>query len=235
MIATFAVELGLAMYVIWKYRTVALSKLIVFTLLCLGIFQLAEWMVCQGAIGISRMDWSRIGFVAISFLPPLGIHIATTLAGRSPKHLVYAGYAAATAFSAYFMFATQGITGSVCGGNYVIFQVAPHAVMIFSRYYYITLLIGIGLSLYWATKAPDKAAASALRGLAFGYAAFMVPTLAVYGIDPQTAAGIPSIMCGFAVTLALSMVFWVLPKYLESSVSEQDMPPPDPMRSLRTS
>ena len=235
MIATFAVELGLAMYVIWKYRTVALSRLIVVTLLCLGIFQLAEWMVCQGAMGISRMDWSRIGFVAISFLPPLGIHIATTLAGRKPKHLVYAGYAAATAFSAYFMFATQGIMGSVCGGNYVIFQVAPHAVTAFSRYYYLMLLIGIGLSLYWSMKAPDKSAASALKGLAFGYAAFMVPTLAVYGLSPQTAAGIPSIMCGFAVTLALSLVFWVLPKYVESSVNEHDVPPPRPMRSLRTS
>lgn len=235
MIATFAIEIGLAIYVIWKFRSVAISRIIVVILLCLGTFQLAEWMVCQGALGVSRMDWSRLGFVAISFLPPLGIHLATSLAGRSAKHLVYAGYAAATAFSAYFMFATQGITGSVCGGNYVIFQVAPHAITAFSRYYYIMLLLGIGLSLYWSTKAPDKASKSALRGLAAGYSAFMIPTLAVYGLNPETAAGIPSIMCGFAVLLALSLVLWVLPKHLESSVYENNTTPTDPMRSLRTS
>lgn len=222
MIATFAIEIGLAMYVIWKYRNIAITRILVATLLCLATFQLAEWMVCQRAMGINSIDWARIGFVAISFLPPLGIHMATMLAGRTNAMVNYTGYAAAVAFSSYFIFATQGITGSVCGGNYVIFQMAPSAVDMFSAYYYSMLLLGAGLSLYWAKQTTDKHAASALKGLAAGYAAFMIPTMAVYQLDNETSAGIPSIMCGFAIMLALTLVLWVLPRHLESSYVVDD-------------
>jgi hypothetical protein len=40
----------------------------------------------------------------------------------------------------------------------------------------------------------------------------MVPTTLVNLIDQNTIAGIPSIMCGFAVFLALALVFWVMPR-----------------------
>lgn len=224
MIATFAVEVGLAAYILWKYKNIAITKIIAATLLCLATFQLAEWMVCQGALGVSSVAWSRVGFVAISFLPPLGIHTATLLAKRPNPALTYVGYAGAVSFSAYFLFATRGITGSVCGGNYVIFQMAPQAVDLFSMYYYAMLLFGTGLSLYLARATADKHSASALRGLAVGYGAFMVPTMAVYQLDNATAAGIPSIMCGFAVTLAIILVTWVLPKHLESLAFLDDRP-----------
>lgn len=53
--------------------------------------------------------------------------------------------------------------------------------------------------------------ATALLYLGIGYASFMLPTTIVYLIDQTTIAGIPSIMCGFAVLLALCLVFAVLP------------------------
>jgi hypothetical protein len=58
--------------------------------------------------------------------------------------------------------------------------------------------------------------ASALKFLAIGYLAFIVPTTAANLIDPTTLAGIPSIMCGFAVILALVLVLGVLPKYYQT-------------------
>lgn len=217
MIVTFMIEMGLAMFVVWKYRSVDVVKVIAATLVCLATFQLAEWMVCQGAVGISSIDWAKIGFVAISFLPPLGIHVSTLLAGRPNKLMVVAGYGSAVAFGAYFLLATQGISGSVCGGNYVIFKLAPQAVNFYTMYYYSLLIFGTGLALFWASKVKDKYSSSALRGLAMGYLSFMLPTIFVYQLNNQTSAGIPSIMCGFAVSLALALVFWVLPKHLESS------------------
>lgn len=55
--------------------------------------------------------------------------------------------------------------------------------------------------------------ATALRALALGYLAFIVPTTAVNLINPATLAGIPSIMCGFAVLLAIILAGEVLPSY----------------------
>lgn len=231
MLATFITEFSLAMYVLWRHRASSVARVIVGLLTCLGVFQLAEWMVCQGALGLSSSDWARIGFVAISFLPPMGIHLATLVSGRSASNWTYAGYAGAVSFSTYFLLATQGITGSVCGGNYVIFQVAPRAINFFTMYYYLLLLIGVGIALYWGKRSRDSHARQALYGLAAGYSAFIVPTIAVYRLNPATAAGIPSIMCGFAVMLAIILVFWVLPKHLESRYAETGSGSSKPLRA----
>ena len=44
----------------------------------------------------------------------------------------------------------------------------------------------------------------------------MVPTTLVNIVDPSTIAGIPSIMCGFAVLMAIFLSGKVLPQYHEN-------------------
>ncbi|MCU0667554.1 MAG: hypothetical protein MUF85_02965 [Patescibacteria group bacterium] len=216
MIATFMLEIAMAVYVIFNYRHLFVARLITATLLCLGSFQLAEWMVCQGAMGISSMGWAKIGFVAISFLPPLGIHISNSIAGKKNNKLIATGYGLAVVFSGYFLFATRGISDSICGGNYVIFQLAPGAVNMFSGYYYMMLLIGTGIALYYSVKTKDTNIKSALQWMSIGYISFMLPTVLAVIRYPSASSGIPSIMCGFAVLLALILVLFVLPRYLAS-------------------
>lgn len=47
-----------------------------------------------------------------------------------------------------------------------------------------------------------------------GYVLFMAPTTFVNIIDPSTIIGIPSIMCGFAVLMAVALAGKVLPEYV---------------------
>jgi hypothetical protein len=42
---------------------------------------------------------------------------------------------------------------------------------------------------------------------------FILPTTAANIVDPSTIAGIPSIMCGFAVILAIILTGFVIPRY----------------------
>ena len=49
------------------------------------------------------------------------------------------------------------------------------------------------------------------KSLMFGYLVFLIPTATVNYIKPETRAGIPSIMCGFAVFFALILAFKILP------------------------
>jgi len=209
MLATFAIEICLAGYMMWRYTLNRVSRLVVTMFGFLAIFQLAEYMVC-GGMGMSANTWARIGYVSITMLPPLGVHLAYALAGKKNRAVVTGTYVAAAGFMSYFLLASDVFMGSQCLGNYVIFQLGTSAAHLYTIYYYGLLLFTIGLSFQFANSAEDKAK-RALHAFIAGYVLFMLPTTVVNTVSPSTIAGIPSIMCGFAVLLALVVSFWVMP------------------------
>src|SRR5437660_1161960 len=81
MAATILIEISLAVYTVWRYKLNNLVRLAVAMLVSLAVFQLAEYFVCTG-LGSMAAPWSRVGFVAITALPPLGLDIMHRLAGK---------------------------------------------------------------------------------------------------------------------------------------------------------
>lgn len=222
MIATFVIEICLAAYVTWRYRLNTVTRLAAATLFFLAVFQLAEWNVCEGSFGIDSLSWSRLGYIAITMLPPLGFHLATRLAGDRRPVMVATAYASAALFAGFFALSGQGITSQACLGNYVIFKTAPGAVPLYAAYYYGWLAVGTAYCLLMSRQVKQRHQAAALRALAFGYLVFIVPTTFVNVVDHATIAGIPSIMCGFAVLLAITLAGEVLPQYYQTpSLSSQ--------------
>ncbi|HUD07116.1 MAG TPA: hypothetical protein VMR34_04465 [Candidatus Saccharimonadales bacterium] len=150
--------------------------------------------------------------MAITLLPPLGIHIINTIVGKKNSLLVYLGYLSAAAFVLYFALSANSLTGNACLGNYVIFQVNTSLTWLYALYYYGWVIIGMLMSLVFAKRSTERKQKEALYGFALGYAAFLIPTTTVNLIDRATLNGIPSIMCGFAVLLALIVTVWVMPR-----------------------
>jgi histidine kinase-like protein len=212
MMATFIIEVVFAIYVIARYKLTPVARLAAAILVGLAIFQLAEYNVCETAWGMDSLTWARIGYVAITFLPPLGLHLATRIAGQKQPLFVGLAYAIATAFALFFLFSGQGMTGQQCLGNYVIFSIAPWSAKLYGIYYYGLLAIGVGYSWQVSRYIKSKSKKMALIALAVGYLAFIIPTTAANLIDPSTIAGIPSIMCGFAVILAIILATIVVPR-----------------------
>lgn len=209
MLATFAIEFGLAFYAIWRYKLNTVSRLVVAFLITLGVFQLSEFMIC-GGLGLGHTEWVQLGYVAITLLPALGIHLTAVLAGKkSARPLVYAAYASAFAYAVYFIAYGAQVIHEQCAPNYAIFDMDGNGYLFYGLYYYGWLLLTALLSVKWAKEMPKKAAA--LRWMVAGYAAFLVPTTLANLIDPATIRAIPSIMCGFAVLFALILVWKVLP------------------------
>lgn len=206
MLATFLFETGAALYTLWRYRLTNVTRLVVAILVCLAIFQAAEYAVCGGG----GLIWAKIGFIAITMLPPLGIHLAASLAKKKVRRLVSFVYGTALLFIIFFIFLENAITNQVCYGNYVIFSHLPGLINIYTVYYYSLLLVGVFYSTLWARTAVPSAKKS-LRALSIGYLLFILPTTAANIVDPSTISAIPSIMCGFAVLLACALVFGVLP------------------------
>jgi len=207
MLATFVIEISFIFYIIWRYRMTGVTRLIVAILAFLAIFQATEYMIC-GGMGTSGSTWSRLGYASITLLPPLGLHLVHKIANKRNTYLISAAYATSAAFIAYFVFATGAISGQTCYANYAVFDTNQASALLYGAYYYGWLLLTAGLACYFSVKSVHR---SALRALAVGYTAFILPTTVVNLIDPSTIAGIPSIMCGFAVLLAFVLVGKVAP------------------------
>lgn len=219
MLATFAIEISFALYVLWRYRMTTITRLIVALLMFLAIFQGTEFLLC-GGFGVDGGTWSRVGYAAITILPPLGIHLAHQLAKKKTGFLVGSAYASAAAFLVYFVFATGAISGHTCYANYAVFDTDSGASMLYGLYYYGWLLISAYLTWKWAPKL-NKHRRKALYALLAGYLVLLIPTTTVNLLDQSTIAGIPSIMCGFAVILAFILVGKVAPESIKLKKSKR--------------
>lgn len=208
MLATFLIEFGFAFYVIWRYKLNTTSRLVTTMLLLLGTFQLAEYMIC-GGLGLNHIEWARLGYISITFMPAVGLHLVMSIAKFKSRALLAAAYGSATAYAIYFATAGSAIMGSVCTANYAVFKVDDVGSYVYAIFYYGWLLFAAGLAAYLAQRSPKKA--HILRWMIAGYAVFIVPTTFANIVDPSTIAGIPSIMCGFAILLAIILVWRVLP------------------------
>lgn len=208
MLATFLIEFGLLFYIIWRYKMTKLTRLTAVFLACLGIFQLAEYMIC-GGLGLGGVEWVKLGYVAITFLPALGLHIVATITKKSIKPILFAAYGSATIFAAYFIGAGSAVSLQECAPNYTVFNTSSITTLVYGIFYYGWLLFAITFSAVQARKNPKLT--PALRWMVAGYAVFIIPTTIANMIDSSSMAAIPSIMCGFAVLCAIILVWRVLP------------------------
>lgn len=209
MLATLLIEFTLAFYTLWRYKMNTVSRLVFAIVVGLGVFQSAEYMIC-GGLGLSHVEWVKTGYVAITILPALGLHLMAAIAKKekSARSLLLAAYGTAAAYVLYFI-AAGTVVARECAPNYAIFDVHGYGAELYAVYYYGWLLVTVAMAALWSKS--NKKASSALTWAAAGYAAFIIPTTFANVIDPTTLAGIPSIMCGFAVLLALVLVGKVLP------------------------
>lgn len=211
MLATLIIEISAALYIVWRYQLTPITRIATVMLLCLATFQGAEYMVC-GGLGVEPGLWSKLGYSAITLLPPLGIHLILTITGVKKPLLVGTAYASAVGFVAYFALLTGAISGQTCYANYVVFSGANvFASWVYAIYYYGWLLVGVALAFALAKHESRRHIKSALSWLGLGYLSFLIPTTLVNIVDPSTISGIPSIMCGFAVILAVFLTIRVVP------------------------
>ena len=218
--ATMIIEVSLALYTLWRYKMSVITRLALVTLLSLATFQLAEYYVCTG-IGSMAVPWSRVGFVAITALPPLGLHMMHVLAGKRQRSLVKGAYAMMAGFMVFFLVSPGTFTGHQCTGNYVIFQFTANVTGMYSIYYFGWLLAGIGLGAKWANelKAKGKQALTQLQtvqGLILCYLVFLVPSAISMVVKPEARRGIPSVLCGFAVLYAVILALYIMPRATKS-------------------
>ncbi len=210
MIATFIIELILLGYTLVRYKLNSATRLIAALVFFLAVFQFAEYNVCGGSTATAEI-WTRIGFIAITALPALGLHLSLVIAKRCWLVLRVIMYATALGFILVFALSHGTFISQVCGGNYVIFRLEYMIVSYYYFYYYSWLLITILLCIYFIKKSREQNIREALMLIVIGYMVFLLPTTIFNTVKPITKAGVPSIMCGFAIIFAFILVFGIIP------------------------
>lgn len=214
MVATFIVEILSALFVLYRYKGNKASWLVVSLLLCLGSFQLAEYYVCTNST--VAVTAARLGYVAITLLPVLGLHLMYVLTdNNSNRNYMKFAYLLALFISVYFLIAPQAFDSYQCTGNYVIFQIGKTQAMIYSLYYFGLLAQAILTGVYYIRNQKTDLNKPAVKWFLTGYFFFIVPVAFLNIFHPDTSQAIPSIMCGFAITLAIILVAKIAPLYLE--------------------
>lgn len=208
MLATLIIEFCLAIYTLVRYKMNTISRLATAILITLGCFQSSEYMIC-GGLGLTHIEWAKFGYITITLLPALGIHLISAIAGKKKPLLVGIAYATSIIFVTYFLMNNDAINGQECFANYAVFYTYGIMPLLFDVYYSCWLLIGLYLAWHWSKQLPSKR--KALRAIILGNLLFILPTCFFNIIDPTTIKGIPSIMCGFAVIFALMLSIKVLP------------------------
>ena len=212
MILTFITEICLAIYAFIKSREKKSDLVIVLTLVFLALFQLAEYQICDGS---NLILWSRIGFVAITFLPVLGIYLITKLNKKS--YLFHFGIIVSIIFAFIFIFMPNSLENASCTGNYIIFDVNSAIMKFYGYYYFGFLLLGIWESIKGIKNEENKEKVkTAFKWFIIGYLSFILPLTIVYIIIPATRVAVESIMCGFAVIFAFILTFKIAPIYYEN-------------------
>lgn len=218
MLGTFIIEITLAIYTLVRYKLTTIGRLAAAALALLALFQLSEFNVC-GVTNSAALTWSRIGYVSITLLPPIALHLVHLIAKQKARLLVWVAYATSAGFVVTFGLNASAFASHICAGNYAIFQLVRPLGGLYFAYYYTWLIIGICYSLYFGLSA-NRLTRQALSLQVLGYLSFLLPTGIVNAVNPQTISGIPSIMCGFAVIYAIILVVGIVPSVLEPDKSK---------------
>jgi drug/metabolite transporter (DMT)-like permease len=217
MIATFIIEILLAIYSFIKSLKAKSDFNIVLTLIFLAIFQLSEYQICGG---FNPLFWSRLGLFSITFLPVLGFYLITKISKKS--NFLKFGFILAIAFVVFFVLVPHTVEGAICGGNYIIFDIKSGVNSLYGYYYFGFLILGIWESIKGIkSDNSKKKIKEAFKWFIIGYLSFILPLTLVYIFIPITRVAIASIMCGFAVIFAFILAFKIAPIYYECVKVEQ--------------
>jgi len=211
MLATFIIEILLAVYTYFRYKSNRFNNLTALIIVLLSGFQLAEYQVCGNN---HALLWARIGFVIITFLPVLGLHLISLITKKT--NYLKIGYIALILFVFIFAFIPKALSTAVCGGNYIVFEGQQSLMWVYGLYYFGFIF----LALWEALEYLQKKKSQALSWLLTGYVSFLLPMGIIYIISPQVRSAVPSVMCGFAIIMALILAFIVVPEYNEENAKK---------------
>lgn len=195
----FCIELVILIVVIVLNRDHPFFWPIAMLLVLLQLYQLSEFLIC---VGVGENITGRIAYVIITFLPPTGYYLCTRIVNwRFPDYWI--GFAAALALSIYYLSVPGSVVLVDCNPLYAIYNynistvygIFYIGILVYSILFIITNLI------FRREKVENKFGIMIL----IGYLSFLAPMYIMVWINSSFGIAIPSIMCKYALLLAVTL------------------------------
>lgn len=208
-VATATLEIGAA---IWALRGPGRRYIIqpaATILLFLAGYQIVEAVFCTGLLPLTGQLLPRMAFVVVAWLPPTGLLLVARLyptTSRGFHRYAYAMYALCALLVAGIVMDKNFVSESVC---MVVFAryTTPTTLNAFYGFYYQTGLMSMLLiSALGVTTCHDDHQRLLLGQVLLGSIAFIFPALITVAVLPVSADALPSILCHFALALALFLM-----------------------------
>ena len=176
-------------------------------LLLLAGYQLAEVAICAdvGTAGFLP----RLAFIIVTWLPPLGLLLIAQL--HRPRSATFTAPAlgmllAAAGVVAWIALDRSFASASVCNAVYARYAHAMPRFHIYAGFYWIGLLGMMVLSGVGRAICENPVRRTQLGWVFAGTIGFIAPAMALSWGVPATQGALPSILCHFALVLAVCLV-----------------------------
>ncbi len=179
-------------------------------LLLLAGYQFAEVAVCSNPAALTL---SRLSFLVITWLPPVGLWLVVVLDARGRTWLRAASlfyFAAGAAMCAWILVDPRCITQSVCQVVIARYFHSGLFDIVYGVFYQSGLIFIVFAAAAGMAAAADPVARKHLANVQLGVLGFMFPALAVRFLTPEQPGLLPSVMCHFALIFAGSLVALVV-------------------------
>jgi hypothetical protein len=222
-IATALFEIAVA---VWALRGPGDRSIIRTTagiLVLLATYQVLEVSICANLAAAGFLP--RLAFIAVTWLPPLGLLLIAKLhrpRSRMAYGNAYSMLAAALGIVVWIALDRGFVSASVCSALFARYTNPMPRFVLYSGFYWLGLLGMIVHSGYGVKTCPDPHRRRLLFQVFAGTVAFVLPALVVSRYMAPAEGALPSVMCHFALILALFLTRLI---YLERKPAEEEQTP----------
>lgn len=208
-IITASLEVLGALWILTRNHHKTFYKTTAALLLLLAGYQFFEVLICTGKPE-SRLWLSRLAFLDVTWLPPLCLVLLAQIEKSVPWWIkIYSKISLILAgiFSLWIIMDTRFITGTICEFMYARYWYIEPYYHLYGAFYEITQLSSIFIMIYRMVHCTHTQTRHHLADLLSGILLFIIPALLLGTTLPQKfEMAMPSVMCHFAIFLALLLI-----------------------------
>ncbi|MEZ0395612.1 MAG: hypothetical protein ABWK53_04165 [Anaerolineales bacterium] len=234
-IATAALEIGAGTWALRGPGRKPIIHAVATILFLLAGYQIVEAIFCTGLLPTTGSFLPRLAFIVVAWLPPTGLLLAARLYPGQKRGLYWYAYGMYLFCAALVLgIATDPhfVTTSVCMIVFARYTTPTPLYHTYGLFYQSGLMSLLAISAWGVTLADDRRQRLLLGQLMLGSMAFIFPSLVTVATLPVAENALPSIMCHFALLLALFLIRLVAIE--RHNVLEPNTATPLPVETMST-
>jgi len=198
-------------------------------LLLLAGYQILEVMICNPGLLQHQPVLSRMAFLDVTWLPPVGFYLLTQICGthfgkgwsRWMPRFAKLSFGIAALSSFWIIVDTRFVTGTICEFMYARYTHIEPYIHFYGAWYELTQMTSIFIPAFLVARCTDVRIRQDLSDLQLGALLYIIPALFLGAVLPDRMnMALPSVMCHFAIFMA----FFTLRIALRETKSQDEGP-----------